>query len=47
MNYFRFMNENWRFVGFGFFMALSSSFGQTFYIALSGAEIRLEFGMTH
>ena len=47
MNYFRFMNENWRFVGFGFFMSLSSSFGQTFYIALSGAEIRLEFGMTH
>ena len=41
------MNENWRFVGFGFFMSLSSSFGQTFYIALSGAEIRLEFGLTH
>ena len=47
MNYLRFLRDNWRFVGFGFIMSLSSSFGQTFYIALSGADIRAEFGLTH
>ena len=47
MNYLRFLRDNWRFVGFGFLMSLSSSFGQTFYIALSGADIRAEFGLTH
>jgi MFS family permease len=47
MNYLRFLRDNWRFVGFGFVMSLSSSFGQTFYIALSGADIRAEFGLTH
>ena len=47
MNYLRFLRDNWRFVGFGFIMSLSSSFGQTFYIALSGADIRAEFGLSH
>lgn len=47
MNYLRFLRDNWRFVGFGFVTSLSSSFGQTFYIALSGADIRAEFGLTH
>ena len=47
MNYLWFLRDNWRFVGFGFLMSLSSSFGQTFYIALSGADIRAEFGLTH
>ena len=47
MSYLLFLRNNWRFVGFGFVMSLSSSFGQTFYIALSGADIRAEFGLTH
>jgi MFS family permease len=47
MRYLLFLRDNWRFVGFGFVMSLSSSFGQTFYIALSGADIRAEFGLTH
>ena len=47
MNYLRFLRDNWRFVGFGFIMSAASSFGQTFYIALSGADIRAEFGLTH
>ena len=47
MSYLWFLRDNWRFVGFGFIMSLSSSFGQTFYIALSGADIRAEFGLTH
>jgi MFS family permease len=36
-----------RFVAFGFTMALCSSFGQTFYIALSGGEIRESFGLSN
>jgi MFS family permease len=47
MSYLWFLRDNWRFVGFGFIMSASSSFGQTFYIALSGADIRAEFGLTH
>jgi MFS family permease len=47
MSYLLFLRNNWRFVGFGFVLSLSSSFGQTFYIALSGADIRAEFGLTH
>jgi len=47
MSYLLFLRNNWRFVGFGFVMSMSSSFGQTFYIALSGADIRAEFGLTH
>ncbi|MAQ55536.1 MAG: MFS transporter [Rhodospirillales bacterium] len=47
MSYLRFLKKNWRFVGFGFTMSFSASFGQTFYIALSGANIRSEFGLSH
>ncbi|NKB49890.1 MAG: MFS transporter [Alphaproteobacteria bacterium] len=47
MNYLRFLRDNWRFVGFGFVMSLSSSFGQTFFIALSGGRIRAEFGLSN
>jgi len=47
MSYLLFLRNNWRFVGFGFVMSMSSSFGQTFYIALSGADIRAEYGLTH
>ena len=47
MSYLLFLRDHWRFVGFGFVLSLSSSFGQTFYIALSGADIRAEFGLTH
>ena len=31
----------------GFLLALFSSFGQTFFIALFSAEIRAEFGLSH
>ncbi len=47
MSYLWFLRDNWRFVGFGFTLSLASSFGQTFYIALSGADIRAEFGLSH
>lgn len=32
---------------FGFLLALASSFGQTFFIALFGGEIRAELGLSH
>ncbi len=47
MSYLLFLRDHWRFIGFGFLMSLASSFGQTFYIALSGADIRAEYGLTH
>jgi len=46
-NYFSFVLANRRFLGFGLLMAFGSSFGQTFFISLFGAEIRGEFGLTH
>jgi hypothetical protein len=36
-----------RLLAAGFLLALLSSFGQTFFIALFGAQIRTEFGLTH
>lgn len=47
MNYLRFILDNRRFLGFGLLLAFASSFGQTFFIALFGAEIRTAFGLSH
>lgn len=47
MNYLNFVLTNRRFLGFGLLLAFSSSFGQTFFIALFGAEIRAELGLSH
>ncbi len=38
--YLRFVRENARFLAFGFLFGWCSSFGQTFFIALFGGEIR-------
>ncbi len=46
-NYVRFAVENRRFLAFGFLVALSSSFGQTFFIGVFGPGLREEFGLTH
>ena len=46
-NYFRFAVDNGRFLAFGFLVALSSSFGQTFFIGVFGPGLREEFGLTH
>ena len=46
-NYFSFVQTNARFLGFGLLMAFGSSFGQTFFISLFGAEIRGAFGLSH
>jgi MFS family permease len=47
MQYLRFIVGNWRLLGFGFALSFGSSFGQTFYISLSSAEIRAEFELSH
>ncbi|MEM9957727.1 MAG: MFS transporter [Pseudomonadota bacterium] len=43
----RFVLENGRWLAAGFLLALASSFGQTFFIALSAEPIRTDFGLTH
>ena len=47
MAYLIFLRENWRFVSFGVFLTMASSFGQTFYVALYGADIRAEFALSN
>lgn len=42
-----FSPRNLRFLVFGFLAAVFSSFGQTFFIALSGGEIRAAFNLSH
>ena len=37
----------WRVIGLGFALTFLSSFGQTFFISLSGPDIRAAFGLTH
>ena len=46
-NYILFAVDNRRFLAFGFLVALSSSFGQTFFIGVFGPGLREEFGLTH
>jgi len=36
-----------RLLGFGFFMCLCSNFGQTYFIALFGGEVRAAFDLSH
>jgi len=42
-----FFVQHKRFLAFGFLAAVFSSFGQTFFIALSGGEIRAAFHLSH
>jgi len=46
LSYLSFVLANRRFLAFGLMLACFSSFGQTFFIALFGADIRAEFGLT-
>ncbi len=46
-SYVRFVIENRRFLAFGFLMAFSSSFGQTFFVGVFGPGLRAEFGLSH
>jgi len=46
MLYFRFLKRNLRWLAGGFLLTLFSSFGQTFFIALSTGHIRKDFDLT-
>jgi len=45
--YLNFLFSNKRFLGFGFFMLMASSVGQTYFIGIFGPAIRTEFNLTH
>jgi MFS family permease len=47
VNFLLFLRENARWLGGGFLLTLFSSFGQTFFIALSAGDIRSEYGLSH
>lgn len=47
MNILTFLSSSPRFLAFGFFAAFFSSFGQTYFIALSSADIRAAFELSH
>ncbi len=47
MSIITFITASPRFLAFGFTAAFFSSFGQTYFIALSGAEIRSAFDLSH
>lgn len=41
-----FIKDNARWLGVGFLLTLTSSFGQTWFISLFASEVKLEFGLT-
>jgi MFS family permease len=47
MKFHELLKHYWRVIGLGFALTLLSSFGQTFFISLSGPNIREAFGLTH
>ncbi len=47
MRYLSFVFAHARFLGFGFLLAFTSTFGQTFYIAMYGGEVRAAFALSH
>ena len=46
MGYLRFLFDNWSFLLAGLLLALSSSFGQTFFISIFAAQIMAAYGLT-
>ena len=47
MSFLAFVRDNIRWLAGGFLLTFFSSFGQTFFIALSAGSIRSEFGLSH
>lgn len=45
--YLHFIKTNRRFMAFGFLIAFTSSFGQTYFIGIFGPSIQSEFGLSH
>jgi len=47
MSFVRFLTTNWTWLLAGFLLSFSSSYGQTFFIAIFAGEIRADFGLSH
>lgn len=47
MRFHELLARHWRVIGLGFALTFLSSFGQTFFISLSGPDIRNAFGLSH
>ncbi|GAB5506317.1 MAG: MFS transporter [Rhizobiaceae bacterium] len=47
MSFLPFLRDNARWVAGGFLLTFFSSYGQTFFIALSAGDIRAEYGLSH
>ncbi|MCX2723222.1 MFS transporter [Roseibium salinum] len=47
MTYIAFLRENARWLSASYLLAVFSGFGQTFFISLSGGDLRAEFGLSH
>jgi MFS family permease len=47
MSYLTFLRENARWLVASYLLAVFSGFGQTFFISLSGGNLRAEFGLSH
>ena len=47
MSYLRFIRDNRRYLGFGFLLAMVSSFGQTWFIGLFKDRILSDYGLSH
>ncbi|MGE5148080.1 MAG: MFS transporter, partial [Candidatus Eiseniibacteriota bacterium] len=47
MNYLAFTVEHRRFLGYGLLLVFASSFAQTIFIGLFGADLRAEFGLSN
>ena len=47
MSYLVLAREHPRFLAFGFTLTFFSSFGQTFFVSLFGADVRAEFRLSH
>ncbi len=45
VDYWRFARATPRFIGFGFFLAILSSAGQTYFVAVFGPQIQADFGL--
>lgn len=47
MSFLTFLRDNARWIAGGFLLTFFSSYGQTFFIALSAGDIRAEYGLSH
>ena len=47
MKFHELLKRHWRAIGLGFALTFPTSFGQTFFISLSGHDVRAAFVLNH